>query len=508
MALGSYNLSHHRQAYHFYVTPAKRRISLNSTWWQSWIICLGAGIKPDGVDFASAVGDIGLNNPVTAITMDGVDFQSAVGEDGFGIGIRRCSLGHDVDSYFQSQNESTNPQDITVDFLFNQQEYSNRVTRYPNITRNYKDVVGKDWNITLENASKTMNQILSERTLFKNAAGEVRFGYMQTANSFNNVCMGGGVLIRATYENNKVIASFRNRMNILSQVNLSTDTQSKGGVYFDDAEYNPADLVWTALTANSFGAKFSSIESYTNPQIHYDSWKTWKDTLTGESITCMGFIPESVNYLKFLQNVAEMTDSAIYVEADNRIYFKRNLTGVDSFSATVSEADIIQIKTTGDAYDMCNRYTMPLSLKVTDNKVDYEAPNAFVTFANSASVNSYGGVTKKPTNNYLWYTNSATAKNLADRILFRRKEPETAITITTPMKYQQQQLGDIIYIYSDEIDFQDQAYTLIGTNVDLNTLQMQLELSAGHGIAIANVTVFELNDPDLGTLDGTIGVLG
>tara|TARA_Y100000401_G_C8256823_1_gene191167 strand:+ start:13 stop:468 length:456 start_codon:yes stop_codon:yes gene_type:complete len=151
---------------------------------------------------------------------------------------------------------------------------------------------------------------------------------------------------------------------------------------------------------------------------------------------------------------------------------------------------------------------MPLSLKVTDNKVDYEAPNAFVTFANTASVNSYGGVTKKPTNNYIWYTNSATAKNLADRILYRRKEPETAITVTTPMKYQQQQLGDIIYIYSDEIDFQDQAYTLIGTNVDLNTLQMQLELSAGHGIAIANVTVFELNDPDLGTLDGTIGVLG
>jgi len=76
------------------------------------------------------------------------------------------------------------------------------------------------------------------------------------------------------------------------------------------------------------------------------------------------------------------------------------------------------------------------------------------------------------------------------------------------MKYQQQQLGDIIYIYSDEIGFQDQAYTLIGTTVDLEALTMNLKLSSGHGIAIANVTVFELNDPDLGTLDGTIGVLG
>jgi hypothetical protein len=151
---------------------------------------------------------------------------------------------------------------------------------------------------------------------------------------------------------------------------------------------------------------------------------------------------------------------------------------------------------------------MPLSITVQSNAALTDAPNAFVTFANSASVNSFGAVTKEPTQSYIWYTNSATAKNLADRILYRRRIPEIAVNVTVPMKYQQQQLGDIIYLYSDEIGFQDQAYTLIETRVSLENLTMELELSSGHGIAIANVTVFELNDVDLGTLDGTIGVLG
>ena len=468
MALGSYNRSHQRQAYHLYVTLP----TLGMT----------------GVDFQTTVGSI------TEIT------------EQFSV----AKIGHDADSFFLSRNASTNPQSMQLEFTWVNSDLSGRVVRYPTIKRGYKDVVGKDWSVVMENASQLMNTIISDRTLFRNAAGEVRFGYIEDTSpySYNALSMGGGFLSKVNYSDNQTTLSFRDRMNILSQTFLSTETQSRTGVYFDNAEYNPADLVWTALTANSFGAKFSSVDCYTNPQINYDSWKTWKTTLTDESITCRGFIPYGVNYLQFLQNVAEMTDSAIYVEADNRLYFKRSLTGVVSFSATVSEADIIKLTTTGDAYDMCNRYTMPLSITVESNTAKTQAPNAFVTFANSGSVNSFGAVTKAPTQSYIWYTNSATAKNLADRILFRRKIPEIAVKATVPMKYQQQQLGDIVYIYSDEIGFQDQAYTLIGTSVNLDSLTMELDLSSGHGIAIANVTVFELNDPDLGTLDGTIGVLG
>jgi hypothetical protein len=531
MALGSYNLSLSRQAYHYYVTPQQPRIG-RGWWWEAMHYYIYvAGVAPDGVDLSTAVGEPTVAVSVEAMSPTGVDFETLVGsiriKNSLGVtGVdfltsvgsiteiteqfSVAKIGHDADSFFLSRNASTNPQSMQLEFTWVNSDLSDRVVRYPTISRGYKDVVGKDWSVTMENASQLMNTVISDRTLFRNAAGEVRFGYIEDTSpySYNALSMGGGFLSRVSYEGNLATLSFRDRMNILSQTFLSTETQSRTGVYFDNAEYNPADLVWTALTANSFGAKFSSVDCYTNPQINYDSWLTWKNTIGSESITCRGFIPYGTNYLQFLQNVAEMTDSAIYVEADNRLYFKRNLTGVVSFSATVSEADIISIRTSGEAYDMCNRYTMPLSITVQSNAALTDAPNAFVTFANSASVNSFGAVTKEPTQSYIWYTNSATAKNLADRILYRRRIPEIAVNVTVPMKYQQQQLGDIIYLYSDEIGFQDQAYTLIETRVSLENLTMELELSSGHGIAIANVTVFELNDVDLGTLDGTIGVLG
>jgi hypothetical protein len=34
-----------------------------------------------------------------------------------------------------------------------------------------------------------------------------------------------------------------------------------------------------------------------------------------------------------------------------------------------------------------------------------------------------------------------------------------------------------------------------------------MDLSVGHGLTVANFTVFELNDNEIGTLDNTVGKL-
>jgi hypothetical protein len=36
----------------------------------------------------------------------------------------------------------------------------------------------------------------------------------------------------------------------------------------------------------------------------------------------------------------------------------------------------------------------------------------------------------------------------------------------------------------------------------------EFDLSVGHGISVANLTVFELDDAELGTLNNTVAVLG
>ena len=527
MALGSYNLSHQRQAYHYYVTPQKRRISLNSRWWQSWIITISTGIAPDGVDFSTAIGQPTIAASIEAMSPTGVDFETLVGEIGVKLNIRptgvdfltsvgsiteitetfsRAQIGHDASSSFVSKNTSTNPQSIFRQFMFNNSIMSGRVVKYSPISRSYKDVVGKQFNIDLENASQLMNDIIEDRSNFRNH-GDVLYGYATTTDTPDLLSMGGGFLTNATYNKGKATLTFKNRLDILSQLFVSIDTTSRQGASFVAGNHNPADLLWTILTASSYGGGFSNVTCYTNPQINYDSWKEWKDQLNTESIVVRGFFPYGTNIQQAIKSIAEITDSAIYVEADNRLFFQRYLTGANSYTSTVSDNSAIRYSVKGDAYDMCNKYTIPMSYNVTSNQIG-NSPSGTVTAINQTSINSFGTISKEPTTKLVWYVDSASALTLANRITTRRKEPEIAISLTTPIKYLQQQLTDILYVNLDEVNLVDQPYTIIGQTIDIEKQEQSFDLSVGHGIAVANVTAFELNDPDLGTLDnGGVSVL-
>jgi hypothetical protein len=48
---------------------------------------------------------------------------------------------------------------------------------------------------------------------------------------------------------------------------------------------------------------------------------------------------------------------------------------------------------------------------------------------------------------------------------------------------------------------------MIGQTLDVENNTMEMKLSVGHGIAVANMSVFTLGDSTLGTLDNTVGLL-
>ena len=526
MALGTYGLSNQRQSYHYY-SPSAQHNRLRRDLWarSSYIFYLDSALRVNGLDFESEIGRPTLATSFESISLNGLDFETAVGDLNIRTNIilngmdflstignvdvtetfSRCFIGHDASSYFLSKNLSTNPSSIVRKFTFQNSNLTDRIIKFPTIRREYKNVTAQPFTIELENASQLMNELIEDKTKFRQD-GEVMYGYQATANSVDALCLGGGSLITARYNNSKVSLTFKNRMDILSEKKISLDTTSKTGVTYVGSEYNPADLTWDILTSNSFGAQFSSIKSYTNGQIHYDSWKRWYDTLDSENITVNGFFEADDTYQKALQSIAEVTDSAIYVEADNKIYFVRNLVGVQSFAGSILDSDIISMSTNGDANDMCNEYIVPTSFTVADNGVSSD-PHARLAHINTASVNSFGKVSKEVTTNKIWYTNSANANNLAQRVVARRREPEIAVQVKTPIKYLQQQLGDLMYITASEVGLISEPYTMVGQTIDVENNTMDLKLSVGHGIAVANMTVFTLGDATLGTLDNTVGLL-
>ena len=505
MALGSYARSVQRQSYYYHL--ADTSIYINGLDFQSEIgrPTLATSIEAlsvNGLDFETVVGDINIR---TNLILNGIDFLSAIGDVDVTEVFSRCFIGHDATSSFVSNNLSTNPSSVVRQFMYNNSHFSDRVVKYPTIKISKSNPLTERASIEVENASQLMNDLIEDKTQFKKH-GEIMYGYQTTASSVDALCMGGGFLVSADYDNSKVKLNFKNRMDALSKTKVSLDVTSKGGVSYVGSEYNPADITWDILTSNSFGANFDSVKSYTNAQIHYDSWKDWYDTLDSENITLNGFFSADTSYQKILKAMAEMTDSAIYVEADNKIYFRRQLVGVNSYAGTVLDSDIIKLRTSGDADDMCNEYIVPTSYTITNNTI-VNTPHARLAHVNAASVNSFGKVSSEPTTNILWYTNSANANNLAQRIVARRREPEISLKVTTPIKYLQQQLGDLIYVTATEVGLQDQPYTLIAETINIENQTMTLDLSIGNGIAVANMKVFTLGDATLGTLDNTVGLL-
>jgi len=510
--LGSFATTIHRQAgFQHYLPLTKQHKVIRDTAWrnnpyQLYNILTPAPIMDmNGVDFETTVGSMTLAVSAETLTMTGVDFLTEVGSIDLATVVRsECRLGHELTPFFLEKQAQTNPSSIVRQFTFNNSIFTDRVTQFPSISRTYKDVVAQSFTINVENASQLFNEILQDRTKFRQE-GEVNYGYQFNSSHIDFACIGKGKLTNADYEEGEATLTFKNQMELLSEQRISTDVTSQQGVSYVGSEWNPADLTFDILTTNSYGANLDNTQSTANTDIHWESFTNWKNSLGSESIVVNGFFPYETNYVNALQSIAEITDSAIYVEANNQIYFIRNITGVESFSATVVDSDIINIRTMGDAFDMCNEYTVPVSFTVTSNAVT--GFNNTISFENTASVNSFGKISKQPTTKFIWYVNSASALNLAQRIVQRRREPEVAITITTPIKYLQQQLGDLIYISHDALGIQDQPYTLIGEKINLEEQTIEMDLSVGHGLAVANFTIFELDDAEIGTLDNTVGLL-
>ena len=312
------------------------------------------GLSPTGVDFETSVGSFSLFLTTSEdIVLTGVDFETVVGTPSIGRGLladgvdletevgsmivgtiveSKCRLGHELTPFFLNQQQSTNPRSIVKQFTFNDSVFSDRVTRFPAISKAYADVVGKPFTITIENASQIMNDVIQNRTNFR-SSGELSFGYQYNPSFADFGCVGKGFLINAAYNNSTVRLNFKNQMDILSQVFVSTDTTSQQGASFINSNWNPADLTFDILTTNSYGAGLDSTTDASNANIDYESWVQWKNTFGSESIVVQGFFPYGTNYVQALQGIAEVTDSAIYVEANNKVYFRRNLVGTNSFSA-------------------------------------------------------------------------------------------------------------------------------------------------------------------------------
>jgi len=393
-----------------------------------------------------------------------------------------------VTSFFQSQMESTNPSSRLLRFTFNGSDISPHVLSYGTLSRNISESIGnRGYTIEIENTSQLLNSLMTEKAQFL-TTGTFDYGFTTDTGSEETLQLFSGDLLKARFREKSVSLFFRDKLLRLKARTVGSDDTP---VSFTSTNVNPADLVWWMAT--SYG-NLSLITSTSNPDIDYASWETWKAIFTdNNTVVNARFTGENV--VEIIEEAQEITDSVIYAEGDNKLYFTR-WTGVSSDVITITDSVTTRIADiTVEGTHITNKARVLIGYNPTSGAWAGE-----ITRQNTTSTNSYGVFEKAYYGKKVWLVDSVSAINLADRIVARRREPNIKAQITTPIIYLNAQVGDEISLTSQVFSFSNKSFALLGYQIDAKNDTMTLIADEGFG-KVGFMKGFILDDATWGLLD-------
>lgn len=400
-----------------------------------------------------------------------------------------------VTSHFRSKMESTNPSSIVETFTFVSSDISAKVIKYPAISRNAGEVIGGNISIEVENASQTFNNLEIDRTQFFKD-GNYNFGFSTESGTNDTIQLFGGQLTSATFKETKAKLTYEDRLSRLKNRRIGS---KQSPVSFTNTAVNPADLGWWTVT--SYGG-LSTVKSTSNTDIDFQSWQDWFDGFDFDNITVMAQF-EGENVVSALDSLRVLTDSVIYAEGDNKLYFNR-WTGVSSDTIIITDSFIsgpVEQKISGN--DILNKVTVQVSFNPINDTWDSQ-----LTFQNTDSVNSYGLFEAVYDDESIWYAGNASALNLAERIVFRRSAPNATYKFKTPLAFLDAQLGDQVQLTTQVYSLNLRPFILQGYKIQTGKkTEMTINLDEGFSRGGSRLNGFILDDPYWGLLDQSYNLL-
>ena len=394
-----------------------------------------------------------------------------------------------VTSHFNFKMLSTNPTSMVHVFTLASSDFTSRALKYGSVSRDATDVIGGNWKVTVENASQLFNDLYVDKTKFLQDA-TYDFGYSTESATNETVQLFGGVFIGADYNESKVVLSFRDKLAQLQDKKIGS---KESPVTFTNTNVSAADLGWWIVTSHG---GLSAIQSTSNPDINYATFVEWQTAIDADSIVVnANFTGEDLpDTLDVLQR---LTDSVIYAEGDNKIYFNRWTGAASLDTVTIADSDTAgKIKLSLKASTIVNKVDVLIGYNPTS-----DTWLGTVTEQNTTSVNTFGAQELIFDDTSIWLPTSATALNLAQRITYRRAEPNRQFTVPTPLKFLNIQLGDEVAFTSRVYSLDDETFTLQGYTVDTENKEQTITLDEGFGQGAGRLRGFVLDDAVWGLLD-------
>ncbi len=387
-------------------------------------------------------------------------------------------MSYSVSSWFyeQCQLKSSSPKRV---FTIGSSDYTSQVLKWPTFKRIANRVEASKATVKLNNAEGDLNYFHEKLWTMPNTCS-VQLGFTHPDSDSELLTLFSGDIKEVKYKNAEVDIHLRDRFWSLTEKKIG---DSLVPVTFSNQI--PSDIAWTVCTC--YG-ELSTIQDSSNPHIDWGTFNEWAEQFSSDSLTVEARY-EGVKTSEALERLSKMTDSAIWTEGDGKIYFKR-YTEPSSLDFLIDQDQFMDLEIKVDNLRPINKAWVYGNYAPES---DYWQINAFQV--DTTSVNTYGLHEEVFKDTTVWYTGSASAQNLAQRIVNNLKYPPRRFAISTTLIGIHRQIGETIRLVDSFYNINSGTgwrYDEISINIDQGKITYKMnEAIAGNAFFL-----------DISSLDG------
>jgi hypothetical protein len=389
-------------------------------------------------------------------------------------------MPYSVTSWFVQQAAAIAP-NVVRQFTIGGSDYSRWVTRWPSVQRSWNDIRPISLTIGLANEDQTFNLFKTDKTKLR-ASCALKLGFTHPTSGNEYITMFAGTVERVQFSDGLCELSMGDKLKQLSERVVGA---SNSPVFFSSSGTLPSDIAWTLVTC--YGG-FSSLSSTNNPDINYADFKAWAAVFSGDNVQMRGRF-EGKKVLECLRSLGRHTQSAIFMK-ENKLSFNR-FTTISTDTTSLAPNNILSTRLSIDDTDIVNKQWV---------YADFKVESDFWTIATfdvlSASVNSFGLRELVEKDESVWYTSSATALNLAQRMTRVAGVPYDRLSIDTTLVPLHRHVGEIIQAEDAHLGITE-GWRIMEQRVDMETGKIGLTIDASQVNTPFLLDVSSLDGPDL-----------
>lgn len=387
----------------------------------------------------------------------------------------------DVSSSFKCQTRYRMLEPVRK-FYISTSDYSDLVVTWPKIKKKASGLGSVSLTVKIANTDGAMNEFYKGQYKLKD---ELKFTMGVTSESID---LYTGEISKVSYSKNSCVIKTRDKMwGFAQRVVGESETPVK---IPPSSQYLISDIAWTLCTC--YG-ELDGTQDSSNPDINYETFETWAEQFSINNIFGQSYYTGD-KVIGALTKLANMNDSAIWVEGDGKLNFKKfDSVGSDDIAFTDGEMGGLQIDIDMDR--LINKQWVYFNYAVDS---DYWQSNVFNV--ETTSVNTFGLRENILKDKSFWFVDSVSALNMATRKTALLNQPNREFNFVIGMGGLQTQVGDTVRLVNSFYDLTSgQGWTVDEITYDMHNVKNKYHVSGS--------LVLDGFYLDVSTLDGDMLLL-